>query len=92
MERDGLFVPNLWHYARLTVALAAAFVACVWLVHARCWLSGGLLMSIFWQQARHNCSSTGMFNKFPRFVAASALQVATSASLESDAGAHPHSQ
>ena len=58
MERDGLFVPNLWHYAQLAVALAAAFTACIWLVHARCWLSGGLLMSLFWQQARHSCSCT----------------------------------
>ena len=63
MERDGLFVPNLWHYARLSFALAAAFAACIWLVHARCWLSGGLLMSLFWQQARHCCSCTGMVDK-----------------------------
>ncbi|KAK9826821.1 hypothetical protein WJX81_004156 [Elliptochloris bilobata] len=50
MERDGLFVPNLWHYARLTVALIAVYAVCIHLVHARCWLSGGLLMSLFWQQ------------------------------------------
>ena len=58
MERDGLFVPNLWHYARLAVALTALFAVTIHLVHRRWWCIGGLLMSLFWQQAcRMACAS-----------------------------------
>ncbi len=52
MERDGLFVPNLWNYAWLAGGLTALFAVCLALVHRRCWCTGGLLMSLFWQQAR----------------------------------------